>query len=179
MYNYLSALYDNKTLLSVSAEIIKLSKGGGAGRISKIAKYVISAIGVALAVALAVFIQSQQNKSHQTTHHPSHHPTHSNEPPHYLTYDEIYPNAPKNPPSYDDLYGPEPSAPPEDFIPAPSAPPLHEREANEYIYGTHSSNVGMNYQPHYTEPVSTKHTSTHKIDVFGGKHKRRKHHKLY
>jgi len=183
MYDYLSSLYPKKTLLSVANEIIKMSKGGGAGRASEIAKYVISAIGIALAVALAVFIQSQEGQSRATAR--------SNPP----SYDELYPNAPHHPPSYDDLYGPEPSAPPyeksigyaygnesysgrsSNFEPHYREPPSRTQHSKSHI--THSGNVSMDYEPHYQEPPSKKGKSTHKIDVHGGRRRRRRHKKLY
>jgi hypothetical protein len=185
MYDYLSSLYPKKTLLSVANEIIKMSKGGGGSRASDIAKYVISAIGVALAVALAIFIQSQHEPSHNAPHHPPHHPPH---------YEEMYPNAPHHPPSYEDLYGPEPSAPPkqdigygygnESFSGRSSEfehnyrePPSRTQHSSS-SHTTHSGNVSMDYEPHFYEPPARKGKSTHKIDVFGGKRRRRRH-KLY
>jgi len=77
MYDYLKSLYPKTTLLSVANEIIKLSKGGGGSRVSQIASYVISAIGIALAVALAIFIKSDE--THQPEHESYHH--HHTAPP--------------------------------------------------------------------------------------------------
>jgi hypothetical protein len=185
MYDYLSSLYPKKTLLSVANEIIKLSKGGGAGRASDIAKYIISAIGVALAVALAIFIQSQSQPSHNAPHHPPHHPPH---------YEEIYPNAPPHPPSYEDLYGYEPSAPPKQDIGYAYGNESFSGRSSEFEHNyreppsrtqhsssshtSHSGNVSMDYEPHFYEPPARKGKSTHKIDVLGGKRRRRRH-KLY
>jgi hypothetical protein len=180
MYDYLSSLYPKKTLLSVSKEIIKMSKGGGGSRVSQIAKYVISAIGIALAVALALFIQSQHEPSHNAPHHPPHHPPH---------YEEMYPNAPHHPPSYEELYGPEPpkqdigfaygnesfSGRSSEFEHNYREPPSRTQHSSS-SHTSHSGNVSMDYEPHFHEPPARKGKSTHKIDVFGGKLKRRRRH---
>lgn len=86
MYDYLSSLYPQKTLLSVAKEIIKIknSKEGkklsGGSRAGDIARYVISAIGIALAFLLALFIQSMSKTEQQDPYNP---------PPHY-TFEELH-----------------------------------------------------------------------------------------
>jgi hypothetical protein len=144
MYDYLSSLYPKKTLLFVANEIIKMSKGGGGSRASDIAKYIISAIGIALAVALALFIKESEPRNQNQEH-----------------------NYRLVPPSYEDLYGPEPSAPP------------YEKQIG-YAYGSdsYSGQSSPSHPVHYREPPSRKGKSTHKIDVLGGK-RRRRHKKLY